>query len=143
MAERRRGSRTANRKRGAPSREVSRWRIWLKRALVWGGALAALLLLALATSVLFASRSMPGYATLMNSQVGQTIVVRARDGSQIVSMGPSYSERLHSDEFQQAMKAAMDALEDRPFYAHPGIDPLGLLQPIYVACGDDTPIRAT
>lgn len=143
MAERRRGSRTANRKRGAPSRELPRWRIWLKRALVWGGALAALLLLALATSVLFASRSMPGYATLMNSQVGQTIVVRARDGSQIVSMGPSYGEWLHSDEIPQVMKDAMVAVEDRRFYAHPGIDPLGLLRAIYVAWRDDTPIRAT
>jgi penicillin-binding protein 1A len=102
MDQMRRGSRTANRgsaspprkSRAEPPRERPRWRIWLRRLLVWGGAFAALLLLALATSVYFAARSMPGYSTLMSSQVGQTIVVRARDGSEVVALGPSYGEWL-------------------------------------------------
>ena len=89
MAEQRRGTRTANRQRSGqgrppprkPPREQPRWRLWLKRIVVWGSAVAALLLLALGTSVFFAARNMPGYATLMNSQVGQTIVVRARSSS--------------------------------------------------------------
>lgn len=143
MAERGRGSRTAKRKKGPPSRELPRWRIWLKRGLIWGGALAALLLLAVVTSVFFAARSMPAYGTLMNSQVGQTIVVRARDGTQIVSMGPSYGEWLYSDEIPQVMKDAMVAVEDRRFYGHPGIDPLGLVRAVLVAWRDGTPIRAT
>src|SRR5690349_13570462 len=87
MAVEKRGTRTRNRtkaaRRGGPPLEPpSRWRVWLKRLFVWGGAAAALLLLALGTSVYFAARNMPGYATLMSSQVGQTIVVRARDGSE-------------------------------------------------------------
>src|SRR6185503_5043710 len=94
-------------------RDLPRWRVWLKRGLVWGSAVAALLLLALGTSVFFAARNMPGYATLMNSQVGQTIVVKARDGSEIVSIGPSYGQWLHADEIPQVMKDAMVAVEDR------------------------------
>ena len=87
MALDKRGTRTRNRTKvvrrgGPPLPPPARWRIWLKRILVWGGATAALLLLALGTSVYFAARSMPGYATLMSSQVGQTIVVRARDGTE-------------------------------------------------------------
>src|SRR5687767_7977421 len=112
MDELRRGTRTANRRGpgpprkrpGKPSRDLPSWRLWLKRILVWGSAVAALLLLALGTSVYFAARNMPGYTTLMNSQVGQTIVVRARDGSEIVALGPSYGQWLYADQIPQVMK---------------------------------------
>src|SRR5690554_197078 len=143
MAEQRRGSRTAKRKKAPPSRQLPRWKVWLKRALVWGGALAALLLLALGTSVFFAARNMPGYATLMNSQVGQTIVVRAHDGTEIVAMGPSYGQWLYSDEIPQVMKDAMVAVEDRRYYSHFGIDLIGLVRAVWVAFRDDQRAAAT
>src|SRR6187399_461947 len=147
MAEQRRGARTANRQRPGPPRKpprpLPRWRIWLKRILVWGGAVAALLLLALGTSVYFAARNMPGYATLMSSQVGQTIIVRARDGTQVVALGPSYGEWLHSDEIPQGMKDAMVSVEDRRFYSHVGVDPLGLARAVFVSLRDDQSLRAT
>src|SRR6187399_2088201 len=155
MAEPKRGTRTANRRPvrrgGEPPRPgpgqgpgpVKRWRVWLKRALVWGGAFAALLLLALGTSVYFAARNMPGYATLMSSQAGQTIIVRARDGTQVVALGPSYGEWLHSDEIPQGMKDAMVSVEDRRFYSHVGVDPLGLARAVFVSLRDDQSLRAT
>jgi len=151
MADMRRGTRTANRPRSGPprkpprpmQRQVPRWRVWLKRLFVWGAAITALLLLALGTSVYFAARSMPGYTTLMNSQVGQTIVVRAKDGSEIVALGPSYGQWLYADEIPQVMKDAMVAVEDRRYYSHIGVDPLGLLRAVYVAFREDTPVRAT
>nr|WP_235506836.1 PBP1A family penicillin-binding protein [Altererythrobacter sp. Root672] len=115
----------------------------MRRILVWGGALFALLLLALGTSVFFAARSMPNYSTLMNSQAGQTIVVRARDGTEIVAIGPSYGEWLSSDEIPQVMKDAMVAVEDRRFYSHIGIDPIGLARALYVSFRDDSSVRAT
>ena len=132
MAQQRRGTRTANRRKAEPARALPRWRVWLKRVFVWSGALAALLILALGTSVYFAARSMPGYATLMNSQVGQTIVVRARDGTEIVAMGPSYGQWLYADEIPQVMKDAMVAVEDRRYHSHFGIDPLGPIATISV-----------
>jgi len=143
MAQQRRGTRTANRRRPPPPGPRSRWRLWLRRLLVWGGAVALLLLLALGTSVYFAARSMPGYATLMNSQVGQTIVVRARDGSEIVTLGPSYGQWLGSDEIPQVMKDAMVAVEDRRFYSHVGVDPIGLVRAVFVALRDHAGLRAT
>src|SRR6187551_525255 len=148
MAVEKRGTRTRNRTKvarrgGPPPPPPPRWRIWLKRTLVWGGAVAALLLLALGTSVYFAARSMPGYATLMSSQVGQTIVVRARDGTEIVALGPSYGEWLHSDEIPQVMKDAMVSVEDRRYYSHFGIDLPGLARALYVALRHDEQVRAT
>lgn len=148
MAELKRGTRTRNRTKaarrgGPPIPPPPRWRVWLKRLFIWSGALAALLLLALGTAVYFAARNMPGYATLMTSQVGQTIVVRARDGTEIVALGPSYGEWLYSDEIPQVMKDAMVAVEDRRYYSHFGIDPIGIARALWVAATDDQPIRAT
>ncbi len=86
---------------------------------------------------------MPGYATLMNSQVGQTIVVRARDGSEIVALGPSYGEWLRSDEIPQVMKDAMVSVEDRRFHSHFGVDPLGLARAASSRCATTSSVRAT
>jgi len=139
-----RGKQSSRRPTKAPPRpQRSRLATWVRRILIWGGALAVLALFALATSVYFAARNLPGYATLMSSQQGQTIVVRARDGSEIVTLGPSYGEWLYADEIPQVMKDAMVAVEDRRFYSHPGIDPIGLLRATYIAFRDDHGVRAT
>ena len=65
---------------------------------MWGGAAALLGALFLGLAVMFASRSLPSYSALKATQPGQTIVVRARDGSEIVELGPSYGKWLDSSE---------------------------------------------
>ena len=110
---------------------------WVKRLAIWGAALALLGILALGTAVYFASRNLPSYNELKASQAGQTIVVRARDGSEIVALGPSYGQWLSSDEIPQVMKDAMVSVEDRRFYSHFGIDPIGLMRAVWVAFRDD------
>jgi penicillin-binding protein 1A len=73
-AQQRRQSRSAK-----PAKvEATGWRLWLRRAVLWGGALALLGALFLGLAVVFAARSLPSYSTLKASQPGQTIVVRAR-----------------------------------------------------------------
>ncbi len=102
------------------------WRLWLKRALIWGGGAAVLGMLFLALAVAFAARSLPSYYQLKATQTGQTIVVRARDGTEIVELGPSYGQWLDSGEIPQPMKDAMVAVEDKRFYSHFGVDPIRL-----------------
>jgi penicillin-binding protein 1A len=104
----------------------SRWRLWLKRVLVWGGALAALGLVFLAFAVGFAASSLPDYATLKATQPGQTIVVRARDGRELVEIGPSFGEWLAYDNIPTTMTDAMVAVEDKRFRSHWGVDPVRL-----------------
>ncbi|GAA0271115.1 transglycosylase domain-containing protein [Alteraurantiacibacter aestuarii] len=110
---------------------------------MWGGALALLGAIALGTSVFFAARGMPSFASLMSSQNGQTIIVRARDGSEIVALGPSYGEWLHDEEIPEIMKIAMVSVEDRRFYSHFGIDPLGLARAVFNAMQQDRRVSAT
>lgn len=129
------------RRREAPAR--SGWRLWARRALLWGGSFALLSAFALACAVFFAARSMPGYSTLMGSQNGQTIVVRARDGSEIVELGPNYGQWLSWNQIPQSMKDAMVAVEDRRFYSHIGVDPIGLARAVYVWATGSKRLSAT
>lgn len=130
--------------RSAPvSDEPTGLRRFFRKLLVWGGSLAVLGLLALALAVGLTARSLPDFEELKSSQVGQTILVRARDGTELVSIGPSYGKWLKHDEIPQVMRTAMVSVEDRRFRSHPGVDPIGLARAGYMAVVTGKGLRAT
>ncbi len=90
-------------------------------------------LIALAVAVGVAMASLPGFAELKQSPNGQTVRVRAADGSVIVSLGPSYGDWLPFARIPSVMADAMVAVEDRRYYMHPGIDPIGMARSAWVA----------
>ena len=108
-----------------------------------GMAVGVLALIATGTAVFFAAREMPSYSALMSSQNGQSIIVRARDGSEIVALGPSYGEWLAQEEIPDVMKQAMISVEDHRFYSHFGLDPLGLARAVWNALNEDRQVSAT
>ena len=108
------------------------WR-WMKRGFFIGGGAALLGLLFVVLAVLFAARSLPSYHQMKATQSGQTIVVRARDGSEIVELGPSYGKWLEHSEIPEVMTDAMISVEDRRYHSHFGIDPIGLGRAGYLA----------
>jgi penicillin-binding protein 1A len=124
-------------------RQKSRFRRILRALFVWGLALALLLAIFLGVAVFMTAQSLPSFNDMKSSQNAQTIVVRARDGTEIVELGPSYGQWLDSSEIPQVMKDAMISVEDRRFYSHPGVDPYGLVRALYVALTGDKRISAT
>ncbi|MEP2235971.1 MAG: PBP1A family penicillin-binding protein [Alteripontixanthobacter sp.] len=114
-----------------------------RRIVLWGGAAVLLGVMFTGLAVFFAARSLPSYNELVATQTGQTIVVRARDGTEIVELGPSFGEWLDSDEIPQVMKEAMVAVEDRRFQYHFGIDPIGLARAVRDGLVDWRRPRAT
>ncbi|MFA9200783.1 MAG: transglycosylase domain-containing protein [Cypionkella sp.] len=126
---------------GKPER--TGWRLWLRRGFIWGGAAAVLAALFLGLAVLFAARSLPSYSTLKATQPGQTIVVRARDGSTLIELGPSYGKWLDSSQIPEVMKDAMISVEDRRFFSHPGVDPIGLARAVYIWITGERRLQAT
>lgn len=100
--------------------------------MVWGLGLALLGALIVGVAVGLAAQSLPNYGELKSSQAGQMIVVRARDGSELVSLGPSYGKWLSYNQIPQVMKDAMLSTEDRRFRSHIGIDPIGIVRSFYV-----------
>ena len=109
-----------------PPQPGARLRLWVKRLALWGGALALLVLVGIAVAVGFAAQSLPSYATLQATQPGQTIVVRARDGRELVELGPSFGEWIDYEDIPENMTNAMVAVEDKRFHSHFGIDPVRL-----------------
>jgi len=113
-------------------REPSSLRRWLRRLVVWSAGLALLGGVALAVAVLITERSLPSYERLKSSQTGQTIVVRASDGSEIVTLGPSYGRWIPYDRIPGSLKDAMISVEDRRFRDHWGVDPIGIVRSLMV-----------
>ena len=99
---------------------------WTKRLVLSGVAVALLGVLFLAFAVGFAAREIPSFYQLKSTQNAQTILVRARDGSEIVELGPSFGEWLDYDDIPDTMKNAMIAVEDKRFADHYGVDPIRL-----------------
>ncbi len=110
----------------------SAFRRWTGRVLIWGAGFALLGMIALGVAVAVTMRSLPGYQELKSSQTGQMIVVRAADGSEIVTLGPSYGKWIPYERIPQPMKDAMVSVEDRRFRSHWGVDPIGIVRSVMV-----------
>ncbi|MDE2437031.1 MAG: PBP1A family penicillin-binding protein [Sphingomonadales bacterium] len=111
---------------------VSGWRRFIRRVFVWGFAMALLGAIVLAVAVGLTAQTLPSYEQLKSSQAGQMIVVRARDGSELFSLGPSYGKWLSYNQIPQVMKDATLSTEDRRFRSHIGVDPIGISRSFYV-----------
>src|SRR3546814_12942897 len=93
--------------------EPPRWRLWLRRTLRWGLGLAVVALVALGVAVGIAVQRMPSFEELKKSPAGQTIRVRAADGTVFLSLGPNYGRWLTLRATPQVMQDAMAAVADR------------------------------
>ena len=121
-------------RRGGPPPRASRpfWRRALRKLFVWGFALALLGALVLGVAVAMTAQSLPTFSQMKSSQNGQMIVVRARDGTELVSLGPSYGKWIDYGRIPTEMRQAMVSVEDRRFRSHIGIDPIGIARSVKV-----------
>src|SRR3569833_565003 len=101
-------------------------------------------LLALVVAVAVATSYLPSYSELTKrSDLGQMIRVRAANGQVLVSMGPSFGQRLSYDQIPAEMRAAMISTEDRRFRSHIGVDPIGIGRAIVSAFTKGHRVSAT
>ncbi|WP_194744161.1 transglycosylase domain-containing protein [Thermaurantiacus tibetensis] len=118
--------RTPARHRRPPARPRRSLAARLVRTLLLGGfAVFALGVLALLAAVMLTAQSLPSFREMMKSPQGQSVVIRAADGTELVTVGPSFGRWLAYDEIPPHMVDAMIAVEDRRFHWHPGVDPVG------------------
>ncbi|MBT2186365.1 transglycosylase domain-containing protein [Sphingobium nicotianae] len=116
----------------AKAESVSRVRLWFFRILKTGIALAVGGLIALTIAVVIAMQSLPSFDALKSSPNGQMIRVHAADGTVIVSLGPSYGRWLSYDQIPEVMTRALVSVEDKRFYMHPGVDPVGMTRAVWM-----------
>jgi penicillin-binding protein 1A len=113
-------------RRGAPAARIAR------AVLLWGLAIALLAVAVLVTAVAMTTSSLPAYRELQRIPQGQSVVIRAADGTELVTVGPSFGRWLAYEDIPPEMIAAMKAVEDRRFDWHPGVDPVGTARAIKV-----------
>lgn len=114
------------------SNERGPFRIWTVRLLKIGVVTGLLTLMVLGIFVAVARGEIDSFEDLKASPNGQMIRVRASDGTVIQSLGPSFGRWLTIKELPSEMKDAMVAVEDRRYYMHPGVDPIGITRSFYV-----------
>lgn len=119
-------------KRAAPKPRRSFLSRFLGTLLLWGTVIGLLAVLALLVAVWVSAKSLPSYRELMKSPQGQSVVIRASDGTELVTVGPSFGRWLAYREIPPHMIEAMIAVEDRRFHWHPGVDPVGIARSIVV-----------
>jgi penicillin-binding protein 1A len=108
------------------------FRRWLILSLKIGAVLAVLGLIVVGIFVAVARNEIKSFEDLKTSPNGQMIRVRAVDGTVIQTLGPSFGRWIPANELPKDMKDAMVAVEDRRFYMHPGVDPIGITRSFYV-----------
>jgi penicillin-binding protein 1A len=109
---------------------------WILR-IIKAGVIAGLLgVMVLGIFVAIARGEIDSFEDLKASPNGQMIRVRAADGTVIQSLGPSFGRWLDINQLPSEMKDAMVAVEDRRYYIHPGVDPIGITRSLYVRAID-------
>jgi penicillin-binding protein 1A len=118
------------------SKERRPMRTWILRIIKGGVITAVLGVMVLGIFVAIARGEIDSFEDLKASPNGQMIRVRAADGTVIQSLGPSFGRWLDISQLPSEMKDAMVAVEDRRYYIHPGVDPIGITRSLYVRAID-------
>ncbi|MBX6369715.1 MAG: penicillin-binding protein 1A [Rhodospirillales bacterium] len=122
------GSRRPARPRPTPRKA----RGWKGRLARW--ALVAVLWCAIALSGVLAyfAATLPDISDLAVAERRPSVTLVAADGSVLATFGEFFGEPLRLKEMPPYLPQAVIAVEDRRFYSHFGIDPLGLLRAAWV-----------
>jgi penicillin-binding protein 1A len=98
---------------------------WLAVLTMWGGIISAGLGVYVVLSV-----QAPNLYQMPQRERG--IVVLAADGDVLAHRGVFQGDQVRIDELPDYVPQAVIAIEDRRFYSHFGVDPIGLVRAIYV-----------
>ncbi len=98
---------------------------WVKLS-IWGAGACFWLVIALVGVALWYSQDLPPIDRLADDSRQPSITLAAADGSTIASFGDVYGEPLKVEEMSPFLPQAVIAIEDRRYYGHYGIDPIGI-----------------
>jgi penicillin-binding protein 1A len=102
---------------------------WLLR---WGFIASIWLTLAAGVMVLWYARDLPRPEAALDAVRRPSLTLEDRSGKIIATFGDVVGEPLRLNQFSPFLPAAIVAVEDRRFWHHFGIDPIGLLRAAWV-----------
>ncbi len=111
--------------RPRPARRLA-WRIlrWVLIAWIWGVLAAALILL-------WFARDLPRPETALDAARRPGLTLQDRAGRTFATFGDVVGDPLRVRDMPKWLPAAAVAVEDRRFYWHPGVDPIGIARAVW------------
>ena len=103
-------------------------------SIILRGAIKAVVLLLLWTAIIgggvlgFFALTLPDTSELTRAERRPSVTVLAADGSLLATFGDLFGQPLTLREMSPYLPKAVIATEDRRFYSHFGIDPIGLVR---------------
>ena len=119
-------SRRTKKSASRPAARGGRRRSWLGRSVYWGVVLAVWGLISIAALVVYYASQLPPIDQLAVPKRPPNIAVLADDGSLIANRGDTGGPAVRLIDLPAYLPKAFVAIEDRRFYDHIGIDPLGV-----------------
>ncbi len=101
-------------------------RSWARRLLSWGVTAGIWLVIAAGAVVTYYGYDLPDLDSLTATLRKPSVTLLAADGETIAAYGDVYGEPVILKDIPPSLPQAVIATEDRHFYSHFGLDPLGL-----------------
>lgn len=113
---------------GAKRRSKSSFRAGLGRLVYWGAVLSLWGLIAVIGIVIWVGAHLPPIQSLEIPKRPPTIQIVGMDGSMLAQRGEMAGANVPLKDLPPYLPKAFIAIEDRRFYSHFGIDPVGILR---------------
>jgi penicillin-binding protein 1A len=113
---------------GSKRRSKSRGRGGLFRLVYWGAVLGLWAVIALVGAIVWAGAHLPAIQALEIPKRPPTIQITGLDGSALATRGEMAGANVALKDLPPYLPKAFIAIEDRRFYSHYGVDPLGILR---------------
>nr|WP_247893971.1 PBP1A family penicillin-binding protein [Azospirillum endophyticum] len=105
---------------------------WVRRLVQWGLVAAIWCGIGLGAVLAWFALDLPDISKVAQFERRASITVLAADGSEFARFGDLHGTTLSVADLPPHLVGAVLAIEDRRFYGHFGIDPLGLARAVYV-----------
>ncbi|WP_434616416.1 transglycosylase domain-containing protein [Azospirillum sp. B2RO_4] len=105
---------------------------WMRQMVQWGLVAAIWCGIGLGAVLAWFALDLPDISKVAQFERRASITVLAADGSEFARFGDLHGTTLSVKDLPPHLVDAVLAIEDRRFYSHFGIDPLGLARAIYV-----------
>ncbi len=106
------------------------WALRLLGRLAWRGALAGALILALAVGYVYTT--LPAPEALLDGRARGSVTLLDRDGEIFAWRGEQFGGQISAATVSPYLREAIIATEDRRFYLHPGVDPIGIASAVRI-----------
>ena len=126
---RRAAARTSS--KAAKGGKAAKSRSLLRRIATWSLIVFIWGMVALTALIAFYAYDLPDVRKLAEETRRPGITLLAADKSQIASFGDLYGDSVTVDSLPSTLPDAVLAVEDRRFYGHVGVDPLGLIRAMW------------